>query len=112
MASQQISDDLRYQFLKAIIQNPECSQRELADRIGISLGKTNYCLRTLVAAGLVIAGKTAYSGRALSYAYKLTPSGIEEMSAVTVRFLKKKQLQYEQLKCEIEALKKETENIK
>jgi len=111
MSSPQISDELRYQLLKAITQNPEISQRELAHLVGVSLGKTNYCLKALVEAGLVKVGNFARSNRKLNYAYMITPKGVAEKTVVTVRFLKKKQMQYEQLRREIEMLKSETENM-
>jgi len=109
MSSPQVPDELRYLLLKAITQNPEISQRELAHLVGVSLGKTNYCLKALVEAGLVKVGNFARSNRKLNYAYMLTPKGVAEKTAVTVRFLKKKQIQYVQLRREIETLKGETE---
>jgi len=111
MASPPLSDELRYQLLKAITQNPEISQRELASMVGVSLGKTNYCLQALIEAGLVKAGNFARSNHKLNYAYILTPKGMAEKTAVTIRFLKKKQMQYEQLSKEIELLKCEAKNM-
>lgn len=111
MSSPQVSDELRYQLLKAIKQNPEISQRELADQVGISLGKTNYCLKALVEAGHVKVENFARSNRKLNYAYLLTPKGVVEKAAVTLRFLRSKQEQFEQLKREIETLKSETRKM-
>ncbi len=102
-----LPDDLRYLLLKELDANPDISQRELAKSVGISLGKTNYCLKALVEAGWVKAGNFARSEKKINYAYVLTPKGLSEKAAVTVRFLKKKQAQYELLKREIELLKRE-----
>ncbi len=106
-----LSDDLRYQLLKELDTNPDISQRELAKSVGISLGKTNYCLKALVEAGWVKAGNFARSENKMNYAYALTPKGLSEKAAVTVRFLKKKQTQYEQLEQEIVELKKEASTL-
>lgn len=107
MNESQIPDDLCYKLLKKIADNPEISQRELAGMIGVSLGKTNYCLKALMGAGWVKAGNFARSSSKLNYAYVLTPKGVAEKAAVTLRFLKQKQLRYEQLEQEIEELKLE-----
>lgn len=105
MSSPQLPDELRYKLLKAIAQNPEISQRKLADRMGVSLGKTNYCVKALVEAGLVKVENFTRSNRKLNYAYILTPKGVIEKAVVTVRFLRGKQAQFEQLQREIETLK-------
>jgi len=102
-----LPDELRYQLLKQLEKNPEISQRALAKAVGISLGKTNYCLKALVEAGWVKAGNFARSEQKLNYAYLLTPKGLSEKAEVTVRFLKRKQMQYEKLEHEIASLKKE-----
>ncbi|MFL0799739.1 MAG: MarR family EPS-associated transcriptional regulator [Agarilytica sp.] len=106
-----LSDDLRYQLLKELDANSDISQRELAKAVGISLGKTNYCLKALVEAGWVKAGNFARSENKMNYVYVITPKGISEKAAVTVRFLKKKQTQYEQLEQEIVELKKEANTL-
>ncbi|WP_185231167.1 MarR family EPS-associated transcriptional regulator [Teredinibacter franksiae] len=107
MTETQLPDELRYQLLKQLERNPEISQRELAKAVGISLGKTNYCLKALVEAGWVKAGNFARSEQKLNYVYLLTPKGLSEKAEVTVRFLKRKQVQYQQLEHEIASLKKE-----
>ncbi len=105
------SDDIRYRLLKELDANPKINQRELSKLVGISLGKTNYCLKALIEAGWVKAGNFARSENKMGYAYVLTPKGIREKAAVTARFLKKKQKQYELLEQEIAALKKETRDL-
>jgi len=107
MVEEVLPDELRYKLLKRLKQNPDISQRELAEVIGISLGKTNYCIKALIDAGWVKVGNFAQSQQKLGYAYFLTPKGIREKAEVTVRFLKQKQIQFEQLEHEIIALKQE-----
>lgn len=105
-----LSDELRYQILKELKSNPSISQRELAGLVGISLGKANYCLKALIGSGWVKVGNFVRSNNKLKYAYLLTPQGLAEKAAVTVRFLNLKQEQYEQLEKEINSLKKEAQS--
>ncbi len=102
-----MQDHIRYYLLKQIQENPNITQRELASAAGISLGKVNYCLRSLVDKGLVKAENFRDSPKKLRYLYKLTPKGVEEKMRVTYRFLKIKEKEYEELKEEIAELKKE-----
>lgn len=103
-------DETRYQLIKLIEKNPSISQRELADQLGVSLGKVNYCLRALINVGWVKAGNFVRSNNKMRYAYVLTPAGLHEKTKITARFLQKKQAQYESLKVEIARLKSELDN--
>jgi EPS-associated MarR family transcriptional regulator len=103
-----LTDEYRYKIFKLVEANPEISQRQLARELGISLGKANYCLKALIEKGLLKAGNFRNSKNKLAYAYKLTPRGIEEKASVTVRFLKKKIKEYEQLQQDIDELRKES----
>ena len=100
-----LTDEYRYKILKLVEENPEISQREIAKALGISLGKTNFCLKALIEKGVLKANNFRNSKNKLAYIYKLTPQGIEEKASVTMRFLKQKMKQYEQLQSEIEQLK-------
>ena len=82
-----LNDEIRYQILKAIEENPSMSQRELAAHLGVSLGKANYCLKELVKKGLIKAGNFKANPNKRVYAYLLTPSGVKEKAQVTMRFL-------------------------
>lgn len=83
------------------------NQRDLADALGVSLGKTNYCLKALLEKGFIKMQSFSQSPRKLAYAYLLTPSGIAEKAGLTRRFLERKMREYESLTMEIEALKSE-----
>ena len=87
--------------------NPHLSQRQLADALGVSLGKTNYCLKALLGKGFIKMQSFKKSQNKLAYAYLLTPTGITEKAGLTVRFLVRKVAEYESLTLEIEALKSE-----
>jgi EPS-associated MarR family transcriptional regulator len=80
----------------------------LGERVGISLGAVNYCLRALIERGLVKASNFSRNPNKLGYAYVLTPAGIAEKTLLTGRFLKRKVEEYEALKLEIDALSRET----
>ncbi len=102
-----LTDEYRYKILKLIEVQPEISQRELAQSLGISLGKANFCLKALIGVGLLKATNFRNSKNKLAYMYLLTPKGIEEKASITVRFLKTKLQQYEELKTELEELRRE-----
>jgi len=101
-----LSDELRYKVLHLLEQQPQLSQRALARELGLSLGKVNYCVQALMEKGLVKAHNFRNSQNKTAYMYYLTPKGIEDKARVTVRFLKARMAEYEQLKAEIEALRR------
>ena len=114
MTSRQIhlQEDTKFRVMRLIQDNPSLTQRELAEELGISLGGLNYCLRALIAKGLVKMQNFNQAENKLKYVYVLTPSGIKERSSLTYRFLERKMKEYEHLKAEINALKSEFEMVK
>ena len=102
-------DNTSYGLLKTLEDNPSLSQRDLAKRLGISLGKVNFCLNALIEKGCLKVNNFRNSDNKLAYAYLLTPHGVEEKARITVRFLKYKMQEYEQLRAEINELKHEAE---
>lgn len=100
-------EDLHYKLLKLLQANPDLSQRRLAQELGISLGKTNYCLRALIEKGWVKADNFRRSTNKVAYAYLLTPHGIEARTRATVQFLRRKVAEHEALANEIELLRDE-----
>lgn len=105
-----LDDATRYELLTALEENPELSQRDLARRIGMSLGKTNYCLKALIGRGWVKIDNFRNSKNKSAYLYKLTPAGINEKVQVTKRFLAIKVQEHTQLGEEIERLRREVES--
>ena len=102
-----MSEEIQYRVLKIVEANPEITQRELADELGVSLGKANYCIKALVDKGWVKMQNFSQSKNKFGYVYLLTPRGISQKTALTARFLKHKMQEYENLKAEIKVLKKE-----
>jgi EPS-associated MarR family transcriptional regulator len=103
----QSTEDVRFHVLRLIQREPELTQRELADRLGVSLGKANYLLNALIEKGLIKARNFKNSKNKAAYAYILTPDGIDEKARVAVRFLRRKEQEYEELRREIEELGRE-----
>lgn len=98
-------------ILKALEQNPLYSQRQLASCIGVSLGKVNYGLKSLIDKGFIKVKNFQKSPNKIKYIYLLTPQGISEKTKLTIEFLQHKTTEYEQLKLEIECLKQEVNKL-
>ena len=104
-----LDDGIRLAILRLLEERPEVSQRELARELGLSLGKTNYCLRALIEKGWVKARNFRDSGNKLGYAYVLTPSGMRAKATATLDFLARKQSEFAALEAEIERLRREVD---
>jgi len=102
-----LDDKTRYRLLRLLQENPELSQRQIAEILGVSVGKTNHCLRALLDKGLLKVRNFRDSQNKLAYAYYLTPKGAKEKVRATVGFLKRKLAEYEGLEREIEELRRE-----
>lgn len=102
-----IHRETHLKVLRLLQANPHMTQRELAAALGLSLGKTNFCLRALLDKGLLKAQNFHNSKRKLAYAYLLTPDGLAEKAELTRRFLARKMDEYELLRAEIEFLRRE-----
>lgn len=106
-AASSLEDEIHLKVLRLLQSNPALNQRELADELGVSLGKTNYCLQALIARGLVKARNFHQRKDKRAYAYLLTPEGVAAKAALAARFLKRKMFEYDTLRSEIEALARE-----
>jgi EPS-associated MarR family transcriptional regulator len=104
-----VEDEIHYKLLKVLEENPDVTQRELAARLGISLGKANYCLRALMGRGWVKMANFRRNPNKMGYVYLLTPRGIDEKARFAVRFLRHKLNEFDALKAEIERLKVEVD---
>ena len=102
--------DTRYRLLKLLQKDPSVSQRRLAKELGISLGKTNYCLKALMEKGFVKASNFKQNPHKRAYGYLLTPAGMQEKTRVTFAFLRRKREEYEALEKEIAELRREVSN--
>lgn len=103
-----VQEDVRFRVLRLLHDNPELSQRDLAEAVGISNGSAHYLLSALLDKGLIKLGNFTAAQDKRRYAYILTPKGVSEKSAMTKQFLVRKLAEYEALCAEIEILQRET----
>jgi EPS-associated MarR family transcriptional regulator len=110
----QLQEDTYFRVMRMLQDNPDLTQREIAQQLGVSTSGLNYCLNALIDKGWVKVQNFQNSKNKFKYVYLLTPQGIAEKMALTDRFLKRKMTEYEALKSEIEALQREAgrSNIK
>ncbi len=101
------NQELEYRTLKLLELQPNLTQRQLSEALGVSLGKTNYLLKSLIDVGWVKLDNFKKSDNKWGYAYLLTPMGISEKAAITLRFLKRKEKEFYDLKLEIAQLQQE-----
>ena len=97
----QTTQETHLKVLRHLAENPKVTQRELAEELGISLGKTNYCLKALINKGMVKANNFKNNANKRAYLYVLTPKGLETKARISVRFLKRKMEEYDELKREL-----------
>lgn len=105
--SGKLNEDARFRVLRLLEANPNISQRELAEGVGISVGSAHYIMKALAERGLVKFGNFSASRDKRRYAYILTPKGMAEKAAITGRFLSRKLEEYEALRREIADLELE-----
>ncbi len=102
-------DRAELDLLRVLEQHPDYSQRQLAAELGVSLGKTHYLLKALLAKGWVKAQNFRRSDHKLGYLYVLTPHGVNHRLRLTQAFLARKELEYVSLKSQISLLRAEVE---
>lgn len=100
-------EDTCFRALRLLEARPQMGQRELAQALNLSVGKAHYCLQALLDKGLVKMQRFHDSPRKRAYLYLLTPAGVAEKTALTLRFLQRKTVEYERLREEIESLRRE-----
>jgi EPS-associated MarR family transcriptional regulator len=106
----QHQEDTYFRVLRMLQDNPDLTQREIAERLGVSTSGMNYCLNALIDKGWVKVQNFSQSKNKFGYIYVLTPQGIVEKVTLTSRFLKRKQAEYEALRAEIDGLNLELED--
>lgn len=99
--------EIYLQLLKLIEKHPSWTERQLAKSLGVSIGKTNYCLKALKEKGWMEWGNFSQNPNKLSYMHLLTPQGISQKLSLTAHFLRRKEAEYDQLHAEIRALRDE-----
>ena len=106
MTSPSRNNEIQLQVLRAVESNPGLTQRQLAQVLGVSLGKAHYCMKALIDKGLVKMGNFSHNQKKMDYAYLLTPNGIKSKATLTAHYLKLKATECAMLKSELEKHKK------
>ncbi len=91
-----------FEILRKINKKSQYSQRELAQELGFSLGKLNYCLKELQKKGLIKIKNFKKNPNKINYLYFLTPKGLSQKTKLTINFMKRKMREYDELKKEME----------
>ncbi len=102
-----LDEEIRYRLLKILNEADKISQRDMARQAGVSLGKVNYCLGELATQGFIKVHRFKSAKNKVPYIYALTPKGLGEQARLTLRFLKKKVGEYEEIKSQIRQLASE-----
>ncbi len=107
----QLQEDTNFRVLHMLQVNPDLTQREIAQKLGVSTSGLNYCLNALIEKGLVKVHNFKQSKNKFGYVYLLTPVGAAEKALLTGRFVKRKMAEYEALRAEIEAFSAEDTSV-
>ena len=101
--------EIHYRLLNLLVDEPQLRQLDIAKKMGISVGKVNFCISELAKKGLIKVKRFKSAKNKLPYSYMLTPRGLEEKGRITVKFLKRKLSEYEEIKHQITVLTEEVE---
>jgi EPS-associated MarR family transcriptional regulator len=101
----------KFQILQSLEQDSNFTQRQLSNNLGVSLGKINYCLKSLIEKGFISVNNFRNNKNKIQYSYLLTPNGVEEKAKLTLDFIRIKTQEYDTLKQEIESLKQEAKSM-
>lgn len=104
-------NEIRLNMLKLLQEEPELTQREMNQKMGVSLGKINYCISALTKKGMIKVERFKKSENKSAYIYRLTPKGFEELASLTVSFLKIRIAEYDKIKIEIKQLSDQINKI-
>lgn len=102
-----VDSEIKLSLMRLLQENPQLTQREMNQKMGVSLGKINYCISALVQKGMIKIERFKKKKNKSAYIYHLTPSGIEELASLTLFFLKIKLKEYDRIKMEIKSLSKQ-----
>jgi len=103
--------EIHLNLLKLLQKEPELTQREMNQKMGVSLGKINYCISSLAQKGMIKMERFKKAKNKSAYVYRLTPKGFEELASLTVSFLKIRIAEYDKIKMEIKSLSEQVVKI-
>ena len=96
--------EVELEILRKIEENPNLTQRQIAEHLGLSLGKINYLIQALLGKGFLMIDNFRRSDNKLGYLYLLTPEGVETKKKLTILFLQRKSEEFDKLKKEMERI--------
>lgn len=106
-----MDEEIRYKILSILKDDPSLTQREMMQQTGVSLGKVNYCVSALVQKGQLRVERFKKYSNKTAYLYHITPSGLKAFTSLSLRFLKIKLKEYEQVKVQIGSLYQQIQNM-
>ncbi len=106
-----IDKEIHLNLLNLLQEEPKLTQREMNRKVGVSLGKINYCISALTNKGLIKVERFKKAENKSAYMYRLTPKGLEEVANLTISFLKIRIAEYDKIKKEIKSLSKQIDKI-
>jgi|TARA_B110000495_G_C22999284_1_gene589520 EPS-associated MarR family transcriptional regulator len=98
--------EVELEILRKLEENPNLTQRQMAEHMGLSLGKINYLMQALLGKGFLIVDNFRRSDNKSGYLYLLTPKGVEKKRKLTLMFLQRKSEEFDKLKKEIQRMEK------
>lgn len=106
-----IDKEIHLNLLNLLQEEPKLTQREMNRKMGVSLGKINYCISALTKKGMIKVERFKKAENKSAYMYRLTPKGLEEVANLTISFLKIRISEYDRIKKEIKSLSKQIDKI-
>jgi len=103
--------EIHLNLLNLLQEEPKLTQREMNRKMGVSLGKINYCISALTKKGMIKVERFKKAENKSAYMYRLTPKGFEEVANLTISFLKIRIVEYDKIKKEIKSLSKQIDKI-
>ena len=103
--------EIHLNLLNLLQEEPKLTQREMNRKVGVSLGKINYCISALTKKGMIKVERFKKAENKSAYMYRLTPKGLEEVANLTISFLKIRIAEYDKIKKEIKSLSKQIDKI-
>lgn len=104
-------NEIRLKLLQLLKNEPELTQREMNQKMGVSLGKINYCISALAQKGMIKVERFTKAQNKSAYMYRLTPKGFEELASLTMDFLKIKVAEFDRIKGEIKSLSEQIDEF-
>ncbi|WP_022668244.1 MarR family EPS-associated transcriptional regulator [Desulfospira joergensenii] len=104
-------NEIRFKLLNLLKDEPKLTQREMKQKMGVSLGKVNYCISLLTQKGMIRIERFKNSSNKAAYLYRITPAGLKELTDLTWSYLKLRIKEYDQIKQEIQYLSEQIEQM-